>query len=168
MWKICSSTTPTKTLRIQLFWKLGISYIDNIFWNLSETFFYNGTILLHIASLDSWVHEMSCQGALRKVECEFWWDWKFRIFWSDIPKSRNLFFPESEWSQNADFKGCRSIAAWSHLTWNILSSPALSAFNCLGVFSLQCYILSLLTVSGVWNPKQSFKLGLHSCVSLAK
>ncbi len=51
---------------------------------------------------------------------------------------------------NADFKGCRSIAAWSHLTWNIfMSSPALSAFNCLGVFDLQCYILSLLTVSGV-------------------
>jgi len=66
MWKICSSTAPTKTLRIQLFWKLGISYIDNIFWNLSETFFYNGTILLHIASLDSWVHEMSFRGAFEE------------------------------------------------------------------------------------------------------
>jgi hypothetical protein len=37
--------------------------VKDLFLNcsyLSETFFYNGTILLCIASLDSWVREMSC------------------------------------------------------------------------------------------------------------
>lgn len=39
-----------------------------------------------------------------------------------------------------------------------MSSPALSAFNCLGVFGLQCYILSLLSLRSL-KPKTVLQTG---------